>query len=452
LAIAIRGIGLALIIATVIKKRSAKSNLGRPVAAADSLCANALASHEQASLNPCAHDLGWLLSPLSQHRFMREYWERKPCIITREQKGYYEDLLSLSDLDTLIASHNRLPGLRLVKAKTDIEVQRYSPDYAQVGQILYGTVNLERVLSEHEAGATIILEGVHRSWTPLTGFCRRLESTLNHPIQANLYLTPRAAQGFEVHYDTHDVFVIQVMGQKRWRIFPPHLKLPLRSQPFTGGHDASAKPLQELKLSQGDLLYIPRGYPHEAMTQSKHPSAHITVGVVSYTWCDLFQQTIRQLCEREPTFRKSVSIGLRESKFPREGKKQINKLVKLLRRPRVWEKSMDSLLDYFVSTRDPILHGHLLEQIRGDKLDLSSVVKIRAGLLFRIQTSGEDIILIFHGKSMRFPDYTATAIHFIVTTREFKVGSIPDCIDAPGKLVLVRRLLKEGFLSRSRPR
>ena len=100
--------------------------------------------------------------------------------------------------------------------------KRYSPDYVQMGESLYGTVDIDRVFAEHQAGATIILEGVHRTWGPLSQFCRELEGTLGHPLQANLYLTPKAAQGFEAHYDTHYVLIVQITGHKKWRIFPPH--------------------------------------------------------------------------------------------------------------------------------------------------------------------------------------------------------------------------------------
>jgi len=398
------------------------------------------------------YDLGWLVRPFNQRRFLREYWERKPLFIQREKGDYYASLLSFRDLDSLLASHHRrLPGLRLVKAKTDIAIQRYSPEYVQVGENVYGTVDIDRVFAEHRAGATIILEGVHRTWCPLTQFCRELEGTLSHPVQANLYLTPKAAQGFEVHYDTHDVFIIQVAGHKKWRIFPPRVQLPLRSQPYAGDHDASARPLQALELTQGDLLYIPRGYTHEAMTQSRDLSVHITVGVIAYTWCDLFQEAIKQICYSDPVFRESLPIGFASRGLsPASTKQQINRLQTLLSRFSVWEKSLDSLINHFVSSREPILRGHLVDQLQLDNIDVTTVVRIREGLLFRTQVDDKAITLTFHGKSVHFPHYAAAAIHFIVIRRAFKVGSIPDCIDTAGKLVLVRRLVKEGFLTMRR--
>ena len=121
-------------------------------------------------------------------------------------------------------------------------------------------MNIDRVFAEHQAGATIILDAIHRTWQPLTILCREIEALLTQPVQASLYLTPRSAQGFEAHYDTHDVFILQVAGRKKWRIFLPETRLPLRSQPHTGDHDASRTSYRELDLVEGDVLYIPRGF------------------------------------------------------------------------------------------------------------------------------------------------------------------------------------------------
>jgi len=192
------------------------------------------------------HTFAWLVNPFTPRQFLQEYWEQTPLLIPRKQPGYYTDLLSFRDLDSLLASgHRRLPGLRLIKAGTDIAIHRYSPEYAQVGENLYGVVNIDRVFAEHQGGATIILESVHRTSGTVSRFCREMEDALSHPVQANLYLTPKAAQGFEAHYDTHDVFILQVAGCKKWRIFPPRVRLPLRSQAYAGDHDALAPPLTD---------------------------------------------------------------------------------------------------------------------------------------------------------------------------------------------------------------
>ena len=66
-----------------------------------------------------------------------------------------------------------------------------------------------------------MLQGLHRTWPPLVAFCQQLAAELGHPVQANAYVTPPQSQGFDDHYDVHDVFVLQVEGEKRWRIHAP---------------------------------------------------------------------------------------------------------------------------------------------------------------------------------------------------------------------------------------
>ena len=230
--------------------------------------------------------------------------------------------------------------------------------------------------------------------------------------------------------------------------FPPARSITTAISAYAGDHDASVRPLQALELSQGDLLYIPRGYTHEAMTQSHDLSAHITVGVLAYNWSDLFQEAIKQICESNHTFRKSLPIGFATRGLSwTSNKRQINKLISLLSSSGVWENSLDSLIDHFVSSREPIMHGHLSDQLQVNNIDLTSVVRIREGLIFRTQVNDKAIALTFHGKSVHFPHYAAAAVQFIVVARAFQVGSIPDCVDTAGKLVLVRRLVKEGFLT-----
>ena len=70
-------------------------------------------------------------------------------------------------------------------------------------------------------GHTVVLQGLHRLWPPLIEFAGALTTDIGHPVQVNAYITPASSQGFSAHYDVHDVFVLQVAGEKRWRISEP---------------------------------------------------------------------------------------------------------------------------------------------------------------------------------------------------------------------------------------
>ena len=116
----------------------------------------------------------------------------------------------------------------------------------------------------------------------LTKLCRGLESAFCHPFLANVYLTPRGNQGARVHYDSHDVFVLQVAGSKRWAISGSALELPLKNQHFDPAIHGVGEP-EQFELSAGDAVYIPRGHLHEASATSA-VSLHIALGVLAYTW------------------------------------------------------------------------------------------------------------------------------------------------------------------------
>ena len=79
-------------------------------------------------------------------------------------------------------------------------------------------------------GSTVVLQGLHRLWPPLIEFADQLAADLGHPTQVNAYVTPPSSRGFDAHYDVHDVFVLQVAGQKHWTIHEPVLRDPLRTQ------------------------------------------------------------------------------------------------------------------------------------------------------------------------------------------------------------------------------
>ena len=91
----------------------------------------------------------------------------------------------------------------------------------------------------------MVFQGLHRTWPPLIEFTGQLVADLGHPVQVNAYLTPPAAQGFAAHYDTHDVFVVQVAGRKHWTIHEPVVRLPRPDEPWDGRRAAVAARAQE---------------------------------------------------------------------------------------------------------------------------------------------------------------------------------------------------------------
>ncbi|HEY7003381.1 MAG TPA: cupin domain-containing protein [Gaiellaceae bacterium] len=286
------------------------------------------------------------------------------------------------------------------------------------------------MLTEFEDGATIVLQGLHLNWPPLARFCRGLEGELGHPAQANAYFTPRSAQGLPVHHDTHDVLSLQVAGEKRWLIYEPAWELPLKNQRYKAEKmgDAGA-PVLDVTLRPGDTLYLPRGWLHEAKT-SETDSLHITVGVNVYTWIDAFRAAV-EACAGDVDFRRAPDD---------EGADELlERMIEQLR-PELVERRRRRKL---VRSRRPIFEGQLSQLRALDDLDLDTEVERRATVIFDLAGT----TLSFEGKDLAFPETTAEDVAFAAETDEpFTAADLPGDLDDEDRLVLVSRLVREGFL------
>jgi hypothetical protein len=175
----------------------------------------------------------------------------------------------------------------------------------------------DAVLRHVSEGATLVLQGLHRTWGPVLEFSQALAGELGHPVQVNAYITPPQNTGFSDHYDVHDVFVLQVAGQKRWRIRPPVHPLPLRDEPWTDHRAAveaaaaGTEPLIETTFEPGDCLYLPRGYLHSA-TALGGTSIHLTIGVHAWTRRHVADELLRVAttrASRSPELRRALPVG-----------------------------------------------------------------------------------------------------------------------------------------------
>ncbi len=295
--------------------------------------------------------------------------------------------------------------------------------------------DVARVLEQWEAGATIVLQALHLSWRPVAAFCRDLERSLGHPVQTNAYYTPRASQGFAVHHDTHDVFVLQVAGEKRWLVYEPLLELPLKQQRYSSALGEKGSPTHELTLAAGDTLYLPRGWLHEAET-SETDSLHLTVGVSTYTWVDAFKAALED-CADEPGFRRGV---------PADGGGGEH-LVERLRGQLEPDVVAARMRRRFVRTRPAVPEEELSQRRALAGLEPTTPVERRPTVIADVEEDAGGITLVFEGKDVRFPAFARDDVEFCAAAAgSFTPADLPGDLDDEGRLVLVRRLVREGFL------
>ncbi len=246
--------------------------------------------------------------------FAGRVWATAP-LLTPAAPGAqdFDDLFSAAAVDELISARGlRTPFLRMAKNGSVLATSTFTRS-GGVGAGIADQVADDKVLAQLAGGATLVLQALHRTWPPLIRFGGDLARELGHPVQINAYITPPENQGFAAHYDTHDVFVLQVAGSKRWTIHRPVIDDPLPTQTWEQrkaqvAARATEEPLIDTLLRPGDALYLPRGFLHSAVAQGE-VSIHLTVGVHPVTAYDLAQELIvAAAADRE--LRRSLPLGV----------------------------------------------------------------------------------------------------------------------------------------------
>lgn len=379
---------------------------------------------------PGASALELTLDPVGREDFLARHWERAPLRLARDRAGRFDGLLSVAAAEELVCSSGiQVPAFRLARDGSQVPLSGYTEDVPWSPGRFSGLARVDRVASEYADGATIILQALHLHWRPVAEYCRGLEAALGFPVQANAYLTPATAQGFAVHHDTHDVFVLQVAGEKRWRLYEPVVELPLKGQRWSGEWDAGP-PCEELTLRPGDTLYIPRGRPHEAVA-THADSLHLTIGLHPPTRLDALRAALEEAAERDVELRRSLRP---DGTLP----------AGLLDRVDVSAEAVAARARRrFVAGRRPILGDQLACLRAAEELGVDDPVERRDTVI----ADREGALLRFEGREVAFPERVRDAVEFVHgAPGSFTAADLPGGLDADGRLVLLRRLVREGFL------
>ena len=383
-------------------------------------------------------------------QFARDHWGRAPLLSAAHDD--YADLFSPAAVDELVGRRGlRTPFVRLAHEGSVLSAERFTAS-GGFGAEVSDQVSSDKVLAEFAAGATIVLQGLHRMWPPLVDFTRRLVDELGHPAQVNAYVTPPSSQGFSPHYDTHDVFVLQVSGEKHWVIHAPVHPDPLKDQVWTDHRAAVAaagagQPVIDRVLRPGDALYLPRGWIHSA-TALGDTSIHLTVGMAAYTRADVVD-TLLSLVGESEALRASLPLGIDVS-----DPEQLRPIV---------AEAVDALVTALSDAADPAalsarrLGARFGRDTRPEPVaplaTLSAItalsehtrVRWRGSYGGTLTTADDRVRLTARGTVLSLPVEAEPALRLLREGDPVAVGDLPG-LDLASALVVARRLLREGVV------
>ena len=388
--------------------------------------------------------LAELIQPLSTPEFFSSYWEKKPLVLSRQSPDTYRELLSLDDVDrALTEMGSRYPDISLATGEKVTSAAEFT--FAD------GSIDPVAVFKLFSKGTSIVLSNMQRKLPKLTALCRSLTAETSIPFQTNLYLTPPRSQGFRLHYDTHDVFILQIAGSKNWRIYDSPVELPARGRGYSAYKQEPGALSDKFVLQQGDLLYMPRGWYHEAISDES-TSLHITLGANSVTWSDFLFEALALACLKDVSFRRSLPVGFTNPGFDvSQAKNEFRKLLDALPDKIDFESTLNGFANELIRNQGPETRDQLFNVIEIDRLGTGSIIKKRPDLIYRFDNTADGVSLTCSNNEILFPEPTRESLDYIFSHDIVEVSQIPGPLDTEGKLTLAKRLVLEGLVTAHAP-
>ncbi|KAM8834881.1 ribosomal oxygenase 2 [Synchiropus picturatus] len=250
-----------------------------------------------------------LIQPMSAEQFFKEIWEKKPLHLQRSDPNmasYYKSLFQLSDMQALCAQglqyYRDLHLVRCVNGKKKV--------LNKEGQVKFNV--LSKTITQNKA--TLQFHQPQRFKDELWKIQEKLECFFGALVGSNVYITPEESQGLPPHYDDVEVFILQLEGEKHWRLYTP--TVPLAAEYNLVSQEEIGSPSHDITLKAGDLLYFPRGTIHQAITPAGvDHSTHLTLSTYQRTsWGDLlldvFPSMLLDKSRTDVSLREGISRGL----------------------------------------------------------------------------------------------------------------------------------------------
>jgi bifunctional lysine-specific demethylase and histidyl-hydroxylase NO66 len=342
-------------------------------------------------------------------------------------------LLCLDDVDRLLTSSGlRSPALRMAQDGTVLASSRFTRTATLAGVAMTGLVDARKVLELFDGGATVVLQGLHRYWPPLTDLVRDLELALGHPCQANAYLTPPGSQGFAVHSDTHDVFVFQTHGLKDWEV-----------------HEGEE--VRQVRMEPGTSMYLPTGTPHAARTQQA-ASLHVTVGITRVTWRQVVSRTVQAVLSElselsDGDHDRPLPAGYLDdrARFASELGAHLHKLADQVAGTDP-DRAAAAEVERFLTGRPTAARGGLRDRLQVRSLHDTTRLRRRPHSVCVLVPDGERLRVLLGDRELRVPGHLLGALEHVEAHSDLRPVDLAPWLDEQSRVVLTRRLVVEGLL------
>ena len=260
-------------------------------------------------------DFAGLVRPLTAQEFLNNHYRDKRPVLFRGEGPRFASLCTYEQINELMRSDAWYARMNLVQDGRSVPNIAYTTPLFGHGWRRSGSPAIRSSLDDRRLqamlrqGASIVLNGLQDLLPPVRAVADALEEALGNYAAINLYASWVATPGFATHWDDHDVFILQVAGTKRWQLYGETRRFPL-PRDSEAPEKPPAEPVWNEMLRAGDVLYIPRGWWHDARAQAEDGSdgagsLHLTCSTGALTGLDFMEWLTGRLVRHE-AFRRDL--------------------------------------------------------------------------------------------------------------------------------------------------
>lgn len=221
-----------------------------------------------------------LLGGLTPETFMRRHWQRKPLLVRQALPG--------------LGSPAAFDELRTLAAREDVESRLVRCRDGR-WSLRRGPMPARALPARRQPGWTLLVQGLDLHVPAAHELLQRFRFIPQARLDDLMLSYATDGGGVGPHLDSYDVFLIQVHGQRRWRIGRPAAEDFVEGLPLKILRDF--QPEAEWVLEPGDLLYLPPRWAHDG--QAVGECMTCSVGFRSPTEDEVAAEVLARLADEE---------------------------------------------------------------------------------------------------------------------------------------------------------
>lgn len=351
---------------------------------------------------------------IDRNLFQGEYFERAPF----HRKACFDSSTYDWDvIDKALVMQDPSREMMKVLKGGRVEPEDYVEDFIDIG-IRRRRILKDRLYAHLSAGATIVLNRIELSSPEMHELCMQVGRLVGAQTTANAYATLGGEPATNAHWDTHDVFILQLTGRKKWKVFAPTFPLPISNQISNDKKDElPTEVFLETDLEAGDVLYLPRGWWHKVTPIDSFETIHLTVAIHTPLVLDYIVWACSNVLPEFPELRPSL-IGIQGD--DKRVANAVHVIANVLNQPATLEAFRDRS-----KQRERVITPFQINSLLKDgSLRSSDRVRINS----RSACVGTKIHY-FNGRKMRFDGVLARIIESLSTVGELSFAELRGGLD-----------------------